>query len=161
MAVSDHLVRVQPPSGMVSRDTMDGSDRRDWSLFFGQSYRNLQRTVPPISLTSLYPAVLPANQAVEFGNDPVHRRLVCPDIVKRQRCRRSPCHCVHPDFIDNSWVPLNGACRNFFRGCENDLLGSSLRRFQTTGLPRSNTCRGVTAFVWSRSKTQLTGSSPL
>ena len=48
-------------------------------------------------------------------------RFVCLDIVKRQRCKRSPCHCVRPDFIDNSWVPLNGACRNVFRGiCDNE-----------------------------------------
>ena len=69
---------------MASWDTMEGMGRRAWSCFFGQLYRKLQRQVPPLSITSLYPAVLPASQAAEFGNDTVHHRTVCPDIVKRQ-----------------------------------------------------------------------------
>ena len=109
MADQLHLARATQ-SAMASWDAMEGTDRRDWSLFFGQSYRYYsQQRVPPSSITSLYPERLATNQAVEFPSDPVRPKTVCPDIVKRQCCRRSPCMCIHPDFIDYSWVPLSGA----------------------------------------------------
>ena len=47
---------------------------------------------------------------------PLGQRRVCPDICGRQTCRRPLCECVHPDFVDHAWVPLNSPCRNFFRG---------------------------------------------
>ena len=47
---------------------------------------------------------------------PLGQRRVCPDICGRQTCRRPHCECVHPDFVDHAWVPLNSPCRNFFRG---------------------------------------------
>ena len=49
-------------------------------------------------------------------NFPLGQRRVCPDICGRQMCRRPHCECVHPDFVDHAWVPLNSPCRNFFRG---------------------------------------------
>ena len=47
---------------------------------------------------------------------PLGQRRVCPDICGRQTFRRPHCECVHPDFVDHAWVPLNSPCRNFFGG---------------------------------------------
>ena len=47
---------------------------------------------------------------------PLGQRRVCPDVCRRQTCRRPHCECTHPDFVDHAWVPLNSLCRNFFRG---------------------------------------------
>ena len=47
---------------------------------------------------------------------PLGHRRVCPDVCGRQTSRRRDCECVHPDFVDHAWVPLNSPCRNFFRG---------------------------------------------
>ena len=69
--------------------------------------------VPPLSILSEIPEHIPDGCRA------------CPDVRSQQRCRRSRCDCVHADFINFFWVPLNSPCKNFFKGlctgeyCEN------------------------------------------
>ena len=94
---------------------------REWAIFFGQNISASEMVVPPMSITSEFPEHVPDGIPASFQAE----GRVCPDIGNRQRCRRHRCECIHPDFIDFSWVPLNSPCRNFFRGhcprahCEN------------------------------------------
>ena len=94
---------------------------REWAIFFGQNITASEMVVPPLSITGEFPEHVPDGIPASFHAE----GRVCPDICNRQRCRRHHCECIHPDFIDFSWVPLNSPCRNFFRGhcprvhCEN------------------------------------------
>ena len=102
-------------------DQLPGPTVREWAIFFGQNITAGEMVVPPLSITSEILEHIPDGIPAVFQVD----CKVCPDVCTRQRCRRPHCECVHPDFIDFSWVPLNSPCRNFFRGhctreqCEN------------------------------------------
>ena len=86
---------------------------RDWALFFGQDIAAHEVLNPPMQILAEFQEDIPMGMQREF---PLGQRRVCPDICGRQTCRRPHCECVHPDFVDHAWVPLNSPCRNFFRG---------------------------------------------
>ena len=92
---------------------LPGATRRDWALFFGQDISLHEVPNPPMQVLAEFTGEVPMGMQREF---PLGHRRVCPDVCGRQTCRRRDCECVHPDFVDHAWVPLNSPCRNFFRG---------------------------------------------
>ena len=94
-------------------DGLPGATRRDWALFFGQDIAAHEVLNPPMQILAEFQEDIPMGMQREF---PLGQRRACPDMCGRQTCRRPHCECVHPDFVDHAWVPLNSPCRNFFRG---------------------------------------------
>ncbi|CAE7245301.1 unnamed protein product, partial [Symbiodinium pilosum] len=94
-------------------DELPGGTRRDWALFFGQDIAAREVLNPPMQILAEFQEDIPMGMQREF---PLGQRRVCPDVCGRQTCRRPHCECIHPDFVDHAWVPLNCPCRNFFRG---------------------------------------------
>ncbi|CAE7427707.1 unnamed protein product, partial [Symbiodinium pilosum] len=94
-------------------DDLPGATRRDWALFCGQDISLHEVLNPPMQVLAEFMEDVPMGMQREF---PLGQRRVCPDVCTRQTCRRPHCECIHPDFVDHAWVPLNSPCRNFFRG---------------------------------------------
>ena len=119
---NQHLVERNPNIVSYPNWTeLPAATMREWAIFFGQNITASEMVVPPLSITGEFPEHVPDGIPASFHAE----GRVCPDICNRQRCRRPHCECIHPDFIDFSWVSLNSPCRNFFRGhcprvhCEN------------------------------------------